>query len=331
MPLKFISVNFVRDVADVLWGTHSMLCVKFDVRFEGEDGIDGGALTAEMYKRFLQAVCNSERFQKGAKGKFLPRGATELTEEDLKIYRAIGVALARILLEERAINVPFASALFKFFQNGEMDMEDLCEFDPQDYRNMSILLSPKGDCSDYNFADLGEDERNVNQGNKAEYVKKFVQKTLVGDRVLALLAMRDGFQALGEGVNVHIRILTPQDLKTLVCGKESLTPPDLLNRLQFEGFDQSSTPDFLREVINGMSEEELRRFLCFVTSQDSLPVITAEVKPIKVLRVPGDDKRIPEAHACFWQLDIPDYTSSDALRERLLMAISEENMTFTMH
>lgn len=93
-----------------------MLCVKFDVRFEGEDGIDGGALTTAMYVRFLKAACASKYFVRSPSGKYLPRPASALDEEALLIYRAAGVALPRTLVDERAVDAPFASALLKFLQ-----------------------------------------------------------------------------------------------------------------------------------------------------------------------------------------------------------------------
>ena len=34
------------------------------------------------------------------------------------------------------------------------------------------------------------------------------------------------------------------------------------------------------------------------------------------------DDRYPVGHTCFFSIDIPDYTSSDALREKLVYAIT---------
>lgn len=145
-----------------------------------------------------------------------------------------------------------------------------------------------------------------------------------------LLAMREGFHSLGEDVNRHLRILPWRDVKLLVSGMERIEPSMVLKRLQFEGFSpQSSTPEFLRMVINDMSSETLRLFLKFVTAQESLPVATAP-KPIKVVMVAGDDNRLPASHACFLTLDLPDYSSTEALRRRLMEAIGQPD-AFTMN
>jgi E3 ubiquitin-protein ligase HUWE1 len=37
----------------------------------------------------------------------------------------------------------------------------------------------------------------------------------------------------------------------------------------------------------------------------------------------GQSERLPSAHTCFNQLDLPEYESKEVLRERLRMAIHE--------
>ena len=44
---------------------------------------------------------------------------------------------------------------------------------------------------------------------------------------------------------------------------------------------------------------------------------------LSIHRAYGDPSRLPSAHTCFNQLDLPEYGSKEQLRERLLMAIHE--------
>lgn len=42
----------------------------------------------------------------------------------------------------------------------------------------------------------------------------------------------------------------------------------------------------------------------------------------------GDSSKLPTAHTCFNQLDLPVYTSKEELREKLLLAIKEGSEGF---
>ena len=35
------------------------------------------------------------------------------------------------------------------------------------------------------------------------------------------------------------------------------------------------------------------------------------------------DRRLPQAHTCFFQLDLPEYSSKEVLRQRILTSIKE--------
>ena len=41
------------------------------------------------------------------------------------------------------------------------------------------------------------------------------------------------------------------------------------------------------------------------------------------MRCGSDPNRLPVAHTCFFQLDLPPYRTEDELRERLLLAIND--------
>lgn len=43
----------------------------------------------------------------------------------------------------------------------------------------------------------------------------------------------------------------------------------------------------------------------------------------QIHRAHGGSDRLPSAHTCFNQLDLPEYTSREQLKERLLLAIRE--------
>lgn len=46
---------------------------------------------------------------------------------------------------------------------------------------------------------------------------------------------------------------------------------------------------------------------------------------VEIIKLPAEapDSRLPQAHTCFFQLDLPEYTSKDILRQRVTLAIKE--------
>ena len=52
------------------------------------------------------------------------------------------------------------------------------------------------------------------------------------------------------------------------------------------------------------------------------------VKRLNIHRAYGSDITLPTAHTCFNQLDLPEYSSEDVLRERLLLAVREGSEGF---
>ena len=78
-----------------------------------------------------------------------------------------------------------------------------------------------------------------------------------------------------------------------------------------------------------MNSQTLKRFVSFVTAQAALPIVSVP-KPIIIVHVAGDDHRLPISHACFWQLDLPDYTTVASLKEKLMMAVESED-SFTIN
>ena len=85
------------------------------------------------------------------------------------------------------------------------------------------------------------------------------------------------------------------------------------------------------EVLYSLNSTEKAEFLQFVTGSSKVPLQGFSVlqgmrgltKFNIVKLVDNDIMRLPVAHTCFNQLDLPEYPSKELLRERLLFAITE--------
>lgn len=52
------------------------------------------------------------------------------------------------------------------------------------------------------------------------------------------------------------------------------------------------------------------------------------LRKFSICKAFGGDSKLPAAHTCFNQLDLPEYSSEDKLREKLLIAIREGSEGF---
>ncbi len=86
--------------------------------------------------------------------------------------------------------------------------------------------------------------------------------------------------------------------------------------------EESEIIKWLWEIIHeDMSDEWRKKFLQFSTGCDRAPVNGLSTLPFHVGRQGPDTDRLPTAHTCFNHLLIPEYTSKEKLRTKLLSAI----------
>ena len=52
------------------------------------------------------------------------------------------------------------------------------------------------------------------------------------------------------------------------------------------------------------------------------------IKKFNIHRAFGNDNSLPTAHTCFNQLDLPEYSTEDTLREKLMYAVKEGSEGF---
>lgn len=76
------------------------------------------------------------------------------------------------------------------------------------------------------------------------------------------------------------------------------------------------------EVILSFDDELKKKFLLFTTGSDRVPVGGMSEMTFKVTKTNADIGNLPEAHTCFNQLVLPQYTSKEILKEKLTIAIS---------
>merc|ERR1719149_509404 len=111
----------------------------------------------------------------------------------------------------------------------------------------------------------------------------------------------------------------------------------VIDQLKFDhGYTRSSRGvENLLDVLAEFTEPQLRQFLKFVTGSPRLPVGgLARLSPrlTIVLKRPEDgvspDAYLPSVMPCANYVKLPDYSSKEIMRERLLTAINEGQGAF---
>jgi hypothetical protein len=321
--------DFVNCVFDVIKNLPAKSFLsRFFVRIDGEEGIDAGALTTTLYRRFFQQVFDSKHglFERGITH-YIP--AKNLNKEKLLKLQLFGQMLLRAIFDERTVDVPLAPSVWKYLQNIPLDMRDIYVFDPQlasSYQH--ILLSSNVESMDLYFDD---DTTLVRDSNKKEYIKQQIHSQLIGSRKPELEAIKKGFQCVPDLVT-QMKLFHHMDLCCLLSGTDLLTWQMVVEYLEFRKYPSNSKiKEWMISVLKRFTETELKQFLLFVTETHSIPISGLqnknELSPYprnKIVVIHSTLlTHLPVAHVCFYSIDVPEYRSEKELEEKLKMAISQ--------
>lgn len=135
--------------------------------------------------------------------------------------------------------------------------------------------------------------------------------------------VRDGFfTVLPKGIAGLFR---PDELQLFLCGEAEIDLLQMKERAKVAGGFKASSPQvgWFWEVAGSMAYAERQAFLRFLFGFARVPLEGLKNVTMTLQRCGDDDSRLPVAHTCFGILDLPEYSSIEVLRERLLYAIAE--------
>ncbi|KAJ2239403.1 hypothetical protein GGH97_005040, partial [Coemansia sp. RSA 475] len=121
----------------------------------------------------------------------------------------------------------------------------------------------------------------------------------------------------------YVRYMRPQELELLVCGCSDLDFAALERSTIYDGGYTKSTVviQYFWQVVSEFTDELKRKLLFFATSSDRVPIGGLSKLHFVIAKNGGDSDRLPTSHTCFNVLLLPEYSTLDKLRERLLTAI----------
>ncbi|TNN01480.1 hypothetical protein fugu_010862 [Takifugu bimaculatus] len=173
--------------------------------------------------------------------------------------------------------------------------------------------------------------------NLEEYLRLVVYWTLNEGVSRQFESFREGFESVFP--LHHLQYFYPEELEQLLCGSKSETW-DVKTLMECCRPDHGYTHDsravrFLFEVMSGFDAEQQRLFLQFVTGSPRLPVggFRSLNPPLTIVRktfesTENPDDFLPSVMTCVNYLKLPDYSSIETMREKLLIAAREGQQSF---
>eukprot|EP01017_Pseudomicrothorax_dubius_P045945 TRINITY_DN8029_c0_g3_i1.p1 TRINITY_DN8029_c0_g3~~TRINITY_DN8029_c0_g3_i1.p1 ORF type:complete len:322 (-),score=81.09 TRINITY_DN8029_c0_g3_i1:88-1053(-) len=307
--------------------------------FRGEQGIDEGGVRKEFFQLITRELFDSKW------GMFIPKNneqylwfnphSFECTVNFELIGMVLGLAIYNSILLE--LNLPIV--VYKKLLGQQTSLADLREIDPVLHNSLEKLLEFEGDienslCLTFSVEEEvygaiqsfelipGGRETAVTQENKVSYVKSYVDWYLNKSIEKQFTPFLKGFYKVVTG-NI-IKIFTPRELNVLICGSQKLDFNELERAMEYEdGFDKDSQViKDLWAILHSFNEEQKKKFLFFCTGTDRAPIQGLGSLRFIVSRWGPDSDKLPTAHTCFNHLLLPEYSSREKLREKLLTAMN---------
>ncbi|XP_074599417.1 E3 ubiquitin-protein ligase ctrip isoform X2 [Brevipalpus obovatus] len=183
----------------------------------------------------------------------------------------------------------------------------------------------------------GGKDLSVTSENIDEYLRLLVHWTMVEGVSRQMEAFKEGFESVLS--LSQLQIFYPEELEQLFCGSGH-QPWDIKTLIDCCHPDHGYTYDskaikFLFEVLSDFNPEDQRKFLQFVTGSPRLPVggLKSLTPPLTIVRKtfePGEnpDDYLPSVMTCVNYLKLPDYSSIEVMREKLMIAANEGQHSF---
>jgi hypothetical protein len=327
---------------------------KIEVTFVDERGHDAGGLTREWFTEISKQMLdpNLGIFKLSDSGStYYPNPRSYIQGDHIAFFKFIGRIIGKSLLEEQYIECTFVKALYKIIKGAPLTWHDVEDYDNAYYNNLKWTIENDAEVLQQTFCetidffgqmktqDLIPNGRNipVTNENKFDYVKKVSFYKLYGSIKDQIDAFVQGFYELIP--RKLISIFEHGELELLISGLPTIDTDDMRANTEYTGYgEKDAVIQWFWEVLCEFTNPEKAEFLQFVTGSSKVPI--EGFIALQGMRGPqkfnihkayvDDFQRLPVAHTCFNQLDLPDYPSKELLRERLLYSVREGKGSFQL-
>ncbi|KAJ2846870.1 hypothetical protein IWW36_004139 [Coemansia brasiliensis] len=334
--------NLVRDTLYQLDLKFSQdLRKQLKVRFVGEEGVDEGGVQKEFFQLIVRDVFSPKYgiFKASENTHFYwfrpqPKPAKDALEEIRLTGQLIGLAVYNAVI----LDIHLPPAMYKKLLGMPVTREDLREVDPELHHGLMQLLNLTPEELEFlertfeiEYEDLGELRTHelipggahtlLTIQNRDLFIDKYVDFVFNVGCEKQFGEFKSGFDRICG--SSYVRYMRPQELELLVCGCSDLDFTALERSTIYDGGYSKETTviQYFWKVVGEFTDELKRKLLFFATSSDRVPIGGLSKLHFVIAKNGGDSDRLPTSHTCFNVLLLPEYSSLEKLRERLLTAI----------
>jgi E3 ubiquitin-protein ligase HUWE1 len=321
---------------------------RLSIKFYEEDGLDAGGVTREWFAVLSRQMFdpNNALFKVSTVDKitYQPNQMSYINPDHLLYFTFVGRILGKAIYDNRLLDCYFTRSFYKHILHISVDFKDLETVDPEFFKSLVwILENDITDIMELTFSvesddfgvlkivDLKPDGQSiaVTEANKREYVRLVTENKLTTAIKPQIDAFLRGFHEIIPASLMSI--FNEQELELLISGMPDIDVDDWKNNTEYSGYNVSSPQiQWFWRAVRSFDQEYRAKLLQFVTGTSKVPLDgfaslqgSSGVQKFQIHRDYGAKDRLPSAHTCFNQLDLPEYETYEQLRDMLSKAINE--------
>ncbi|KAF8135467.1 hypothetical protein EV363DRAFT_1395968 [Boletus edulis] len=274
--------------------------------------VDAGGVTREWFQILARQMFdpNNALFQPCAADRltYQPNKNSWVNPEHLSFFKFVGRVIGKAIYDGRLLDAYFAKSLYRQLLGKPVDYRDVEWVDPEYYNSLCWILENDPHAVGVNFG------RNRIFPLKPE--GETIPITLENRREFVQLSANFRlYSSISEQIeNLElITIFNEQELELLISGTPDIDVDEWRAATEYNGYTSFGSP------LKSFNREERAKVLSFATGTSRVQ----GVQRFSIHRAYGDPDRLPQAHTCFNQIDLPQYSSYEMLRQQLLLAINE--------
>jgi len=214
------------------------------------------------------------------------------------------------------------ASLINSLQLDGCSVEDLC---------LTFQYSPT--CAAYQYQNVELKPGGADEIVTIHNLEEYIDRTLDWVFVRGVRAQLD---SLRLGINSvfpmdKLGSFTPAEVKTMLCGDQEpvFTREEIIKYTEPKLGYTKESPGFIKfvNVLVGMTGVERKAFLQFTTGCSSLPpggLANLHPRLTIVRKIDAGDGSYPSVNTCVHYLKLPDYSSEEVLKEKLMAATNEK-------
>ncbi|CAK8671852.1 unnamed protein product [Clavelina lepadiformis] len=309
------------------------------VTFTGEEGQDAGGVRKEFFMLILQEVIDPKygmfRYYEDSRLMWFSNFGLETDA----MYFLVGLLCGLAIYNSTIIDIQFPLALYKKLLGEKPTLADLHELDPTVAKGMQQLLD-YNETSHENIEDIfclnfTVTTDNFGEKNTIDLVPNGSSMAVTGlnrkDYVDAYLdylfntSVKDQYKAFSGGFlkvcgGKILKLFRPVELMEMVVGNQNYNWENFEKQATYKGEYYRNHPviDRFWKVFHTFTLDEKKQFILFLTGCNKVPINGLKIT-IQPMRTGAG--HLPVAHTCFNLLDLPPYESTKDIKEKLKLAM----------